>query len=112
MKVDASTLTRNLRPLTDAGLLVMEPGPDARSRFVRATDAGREKRLEAQRRWRVAQESMNQRLGPHRVVALHACSTNARTCWPTCPKERSMTETTTRRTRCGWCCWPAPALSH
>jgi DNA-binding MarR family transcriptional regulator len=72
MKVDASTLTRNLRPLIDAGLLVMEPGPDARSRFVRATDAGRDKRLEAQRRWRVAQESVNQRLGPHRVVALHA----------------------------------------
>ena len=72
MKVEASTLTRNLRPLADAGLLAMEPGPDARSRFVRATDAGREKRLEAQRRWRVAQESLNQRLGPQRVVALHA----------------------------------------
>ena len=72
MKVDASTLTRNLRPLIDAGLLVLEAGPDARSRFVRATDAGREKRVEAQRRWRVAQESMNQRLGPQRVVALHA----------------------------------------
>ena len=72
MKVEASTLTRNLRPLIDAGLLAMEPGPDARSRFVRATEAGRDKRLEAQRRWRVAQESVNQRLGPHRVVALHA----------------------------------------
>ncbi|RYF15723.1 MAG: MarR family transcriptional regulator [Comamonadaceae bacterium] len=72
MKVDASTLTRNLRPLVDAGLLAMEPGPDARSRLVRATPAGREKRVEAQRRWRVAQESLNQRLGAHRVLALHA----------------------------------------
>jgi DNA-binding MarR family transcriptional regulator len=72
MKVDASTLTRNLRPLIDAGLLVLEPGPDARSRLVSATPAGREKRQEAQRRWRVAQESLNQRLGAHRVVALHA----------------------------------------
>lgn len=72
MKVDASTLTRNLRPLIDAGLLAMEPGPDARSRLVSATPAGREKRQEAQRRWRVAQESLNQRLGPRRVVALHA----------------------------------------
>src|ERR1700741_1032758 len=37
MKVEASTLTRNLRPLVAAGLLAMEPGPDARSRFVVAT---------------------------------------------------------------------------
>jgi len=72
MKVDASTLTRNLRPLLDAGLLEMAPGPDARSRLVSATAAGRDKRTEAQRRWRVAQESLNQRLGSERVVALHA----------------------------------------
>ena len=72
MKVDASTLTRNLRPLLDAGLLEQQAGPDARSRFVVATAAGREKRTEAQRRWRVAQESLNQRLGARRVVALHA----------------------------------------
>ena len=72
MKVDASTLTRNLRPLIDAGLLVLEPGPDARSRLVSATAAGRDKRQEAQRRWRVAQESLNERLGLRRVVALHA----------------------------------------
>ena len=72
MKVDASTLTRNLRPLVDAGLLAMEPGPDARSRLVTATPAGRGKRQEAQRRWRVAQESLNARLGAQRVLALHA----------------------------------------
>lgn len=72
MKVDASTLTRNLRPLLDAGLLALEAGPDARSRLVSATAAGREKRQEAQRRWRVAQESLNQKVGPQRVVALHA----------------------------------------
>lgn len=72
MKVEASTLTRNLRPLIDAGLLTMDPGPDGRSRLVSATPAGREKRTEAQRRWRVAQESLNQRLGTQRVLALHA----------------------------------------
>lgn len=72
MKVDASTLTRNLRPLLDAGLVALEAGPDARSRLVSATPAGREKRQEAQRRWRVAQESLNQKVGTQRVVALHA----------------------------------------
>jgi len=72
MKVDASTLSRNLRPLVAAGWIAMQPGPDARSRVVVATDAGRDKRQEAQRRWRVAQEQVNTALGPQRVVALHA----------------------------------------
>ena len=72
MKVEASTLTRNLRPLIAAGYLRQDAGPDARSRFVTVTDAGREKRQEAQRRWRVAQEALNSKLGEARVVALHA----------------------------------------
>jgi DNA-binding MarR family transcriptional regulator len=72
MKVDASTLSRNMRPLIDAGWLVLGPGPDGRSRLISATDAGRDKRQEAQRRWRVAQEGINQTLGPQRVVELHA----------------------------------------
>jgi len=72
MKVGPSTLSRNLRPLIDAGWLELGPGADARSRLVSVTDAGREKRQEAQRRWRVAQEGINQTLGPRRVVELHA----------------------------------------
>ena len=72
MKIDASTLTRNLRPLLDAGWLTLGAGADGRSRLVDITPAGREKRQEAQRRWRVAQEGINQILGPQRVVALHS----------------------------------------
>jgi DNA-binding MarR family transcriptional regulator len=71
MGLQASTLTRNLRPLIDAGWLELGPGPDGRSRLVSVTPAGREKRQEAQRRWRVAQEAINQTLGPKRVVQLH-----------------------------------------
>jgi len=72
MKVSPSTLSRNLQPLIAAGWLVMERGDDARSHSLLATDAGRDKRQEAQRRWRVAQENLNSMLGPRRVVALHA----------------------------------------
>ena len=72
LKMTPSTLSRNLQPLIAAGWLSMEPGDDARSRRVLATDAGRDKRHEAQRRWRVAQENLNSMLGPRRVVALHA----------------------------------------
>jgi len=72
MNVEASTLSRNLKPLVAAGWLAMGAGDDARSRLVEATDAGRAKRAEAQRRWRVAQEGVNAALGPQRVIALHA----------------------------------------
>lgn len=72
MKVDASTLTRNLKPLVAAGWLTLDAGSDGRSRLVSITDSGREKRSEAQRRWRVAQEGINQMLGVDQVLALHA----------------------------------------
>lgn len=72
MRMDASTLTRNLKPLQEAGWVDMLPGPDARSRIVQLTPAGLAKRQEAQRHWRLAQESFNERVGPAHVVALHA----------------------------------------
>lgn len=72
MKLNTSTLSRNLQPLVQAGWLAIRPGPDARSRLIEATDAGREKRREAQQRWRVAQNDLNHLLGPGTVVALHA----------------------------------------
>jgi len=72
MGIGPSTLSRNLRPLIDAGFIDQGVGPDQRSRLVSATAAGREKRHEAQRRWRVAQEGINRALGPRRVVQLHA----------------------------------------
>lgn len=72
LRMDASTLTRNLRPLQDAGWVEVAAGGDARSRSVQITDAGRAKRQEAQRHWRVAQDGLNERLGADRVMALHA----------------------------------------
>lgn len=72
MKMDASTLTRNLRPLVDAGWATLEAGSDARSRLVHITEAGRAKRAEAQRRWKAAQLALNDALGVARVAALHA----------------------------------------
>ena len=72
MKVSASTLTRNLKPLVDAGWVVLADGSDARSRSVAITAAGQSKRDEAKRHWKAAQESLNVTLGPSRVLALHA----------------------------------------
>jgi DNA-binding MarR family transcriptional regulator len=71
MRIDASTLTRNLQPLIAQGWVRQLPGDDARSRCVEATEAGRAKRVEGQRAWKQAQLALNRRLGPARVVALH-----------------------------------------
>ncbi len=72
IKMEASTLTRNLKPLVDAGWVTVSAGVDARSRLVTVSDAGRVKRNEAKRRWRAAQEGINRILGPGKVAALHA----------------------------------------
>ena len=71
MNVEASTLTRNLKPLLVAGYLTQCEGVDARSRLITITDAGRVKRVEAQRLWRSAQLDLNRILGTDRVLALH-----------------------------------------
>ena len=71
MRLEASTLTRNLQPLLAGGWLTQGPGADARSRLIEATEAGREKRTEVQRAWKQAQVALNARLGQGRVAALH-----------------------------------------
>lgn len=71
MRMDASTLTRNLQPLAAQGLLAIGAGKDARSRLVEATQAGRTKQAEGQHAWKMAQTALNERLGVARVAALH-----------------------------------------
>ncbi|KQP14718.1 MarR family winged helix-turn-helix transcriptional regulator [Pseudorhodoferax sp. Leaf267] len=70
--LQASTLTRNLKPLVASGLLELGPGADGRSRLVAITEAGLARRHEAKRRWKTAQLALNGVLGVERVVALHA----------------------------------------
>jgi DNA-binding MarR family transcriptional regulator len=72
MQLDPSTLTRNLQPLIAQGWLAIEPGDDARSRRIVATPAGQALRSEAQRAWKRAQLSLNERIGEKRVARLHA----------------------------------------
>lgn len=72
LKMDASTLTRNLQPLLQAGWVAVHTGDDARQRVVQATDEGRALRADAQRAWKRAQTALNERLGAERVARLHA----------------------------------------
>jgi len=71
MGLDASTLSRNLRPLLEAGWLQLQAGDDARSRRVVITAAGLDKFREARRHWRRAQATLVERLGAERVHLLH-----------------------------------------
>jgi DNA-binding MarR family transcriptional regulator len=72
MEMEPSTLTRNLKLLITAGWVELGAGEDGRSRSICVTPAGREKRGQAQRHWKQAQEHLNQTLGLPRVMALHA----------------------------------------
>ncbi|HJV70630.1 MarR family winged helix-turn-helix transcriptional regulator [Ideonella sp.] len=71
MGLEASTLTRNLKPLVQAGWVALGPGADARSRLVSLTEAGRAKLAEARGPWREAQSALADLLGTERVAALH-----------------------------------------
>jgi DNA-binding MarR family transcriptional regulator len=73
LRLDGSTLTRNLQPLIDKGYVQVQAGEgDARSRVALVTAAGLALRTEAQRGWKQAQLALNRRLGVERVAALHA----------------------------------------
>jgi DNA-binding MarR family transcriptional regulator len=60
--LDETTLTRNLRPLLDAGWVDVRPGLDRREKLVRLTDAGAAKLQEARPAWERAQERLRSRL--------------------------------------------------
>jgi DNA-binding MarR family transcriptional regulator len=72
MEMDSSTLTRNLQSLVTQGWVTVGPGEDGRSRLVRITPMGREKRAQSQREWKRAQLAFNERVGQERVARLHA----------------------------------------
>lgn len=69
--MDRTTLTRNLKPLTEAGWLALVPGADSRQRIVSMTDAGRAKLAEAIPAWRAAQDAFEQLNGAEAVRSLH-----------------------------------------
>jgi DNA-binding MarR family transcriptional regulator len=60
--LDETTLTRNLRPLIDAGWVEIAAGEDRREKLVNLTDSGAAKLKEARPAWERAQERMRARL--------------------------------------------------
>ncbi len=64
--MDRTTLTRNLKPLLDRGLLENIEGADRRRRLIGITPAGREAMAQALPYWREAQLRMAGTLGRSR----------------------------------------------
>jgi DNA-binding MarR family transcriptional regulator len=71
MNMDASTLSRNLKPLLSLGLIEVQKISGARSHSLIITPLGKDKRQEARKHWRIAQERLNKKLGEKRVESLH-----------------------------------------
>jgi DNA-binding MarR family transcriptional regulator len=72
MGMERTTLTRNLRPLADAGWVAQAAGKDARVRVITITPEGQAKIREAKAAWRTAQAELEQALGDEGTKSLHA----------------------------------------
>ncbi len=72
LDMDRTTLTRNLKPLVDAGLVALAPSTgDRRVRAVWLTADGRRRYAQARRLWRRAHDDVDRTLGRDEVAALH-----------------------------------------
>lgn len=63
MRIDRTTLNRNMKPLNDAGLLVIRTGEDSRTRQISLTDEGKVAVANAWKLWGEAQSSLKDYLG-------------------------------------------------
>ena len=70
LSTERTTLTRNLRPLIDAGWVGLEPGADARQRIVVIAQPGRDAIAAARAAWRRAQTALEATLGRANVEEL------------------------------------------
>jgi DNA-binding MarR family transcriptional regulator len=68
---ERTTLTRNLKPLLEAGWIALLPGADSRQRIVTITDDGRAKLASAYGHWRAAQTEFENLMGLDAVRELH-----------------------------------------
>ena len=71
--MDRTTLTRNLKPLIEAGWVEVQPSPlDARVRLVSADFERGRAAARCARSWKRAQEEVNSTIGDADLAQLHA----------------------------------------
>lgn len=67
MRIDRTTLNRNMKPLIEEGLIEVKIGEDLRSRQVLLTQAGKSALQKATLLWEEAQASLKEYLGTTEV---------------------------------------------
>lgn len=70
MRIDRTTLNRNMKPLADAGLITINPGKDSRTRQVTLTEAGKAAFANAWKLWGEAQTAIKEYLGEEDLAKL------------------------------------------
>jgi len=70
MRIDRTTLNRNMKPLTDAGLLSVIPGKDSRTRMILLTEAGKTAVSMGSALWDEAQVALQEYLGENELKKL------------------------------------------
>ena len=70
MRIDRTTLNRNMKPLADVGLIVINPGQDSRTRQVILTKAGKDAVSKAWVMWGETQASLKEYLGEEDLAKL------------------------------------------
>lgn len=70
MRIDRTTLNRNMKPLADSDLLMIYPGEDPRTRQVTMTEKGTAALTNAWQLWGKAQASVKEYLGEEDLALL------------------------------------------
>jgi len=70
MRIDRTTLNRNLKPMVDAGLIVINLGKDSRIREVRLTASGKDAVVKGWELWGEAQASLKEYMGEEDITKL------------------------------------------
>ncbi|MBP2628423.1 MAG: transcriptional regulator, MarR family [Firmicutes bacterium] len=70
MRIDRTTLNRNMKPLADAGLIAIIPGKDSRTREIMLTQKGKDAVVLGWSLWGEAQNSIKEYMGEEDLVKL------------------------------------------
>ena len=70
MRIDRTTLNRNLKPLTYAGLIVVTPGNDSRTREIVLSQKGKDAVVSGWSLWSEAQNSIEEYIGKEDLTKL------------------------------------------
>lgn len=70
MRIDRTTLNRNLKPLLECGFIAIHPGADSRTRLITLTSSGQQAMDDGGRLWEQAQTSLQDYLGDSDLAKL------------------------------------------